>query len=209
MTAAASKLNPDLSGAAVPMSALTSHSMRDGIVTIGPILPEDTGALFLWLNDVDAAELDLPFRPMDWMGYHNWLAEISRNGSVVLFAIRRLSHPAIIGYIALTKIHPVHRSAELGLRIGAEADRGKGYGSSALALALRYAWNQLNLNRVQLTVLNTNQRAISAYRAVGFQREGLLRQAAFIGGNWCDVIQMGILNNAHGRDRPLTQIQAI
>jgi RimJ/RimL family protein N-acetyltransferase len=192
MTAIAAKPEPTL-GAASPKAVLFAHSLRDDAIVIGPVLPEDTGSLFLWVNDADAAMLDLPFRPMDWMGYHNWLAELSRNAATVLFAIRRRAHPAIIGYIVLTKIHPVHRSAELGVRIGAEDQRGKGYGSAAIALALRYAWNQLNLNRVQLTVLSTNHRAIGAYQNAGFQHEGLSRQAAFIDGSWCDVVQMGIL----------------
>jgi diamine N-acetyltransferase len=187
---------PEIGGAAI--SPLTAQSLRDGAVVIGPVLPEDTAALFLWLNDAQTAELDMPFRPMDWMGYNNWLTEISRNASQVFFAIRRISHPAIIGFVALTKIHPVHRCAELSVRIGAEGDRGKGYGAAAIALALRYAWNQLNLHRVHLTVFSTNQRAIGAYNASGFQCEGLLRQAAFINGAWCDVIQMGVLRSAPG-----------
>lgn len=186
------KSEPNL-GAARPQTVLSSHSLGDDTIVIGPVLPDDTGTLFLWLNDAEAAMWDLPFRPMDWMGFHNWLAEVSRNAATVMFAIRRRTHPAIIGTVVLTKIHPVHRSAELGVRIGAEDQRGKGYGSAAVALALRYAWNQLNLNRVQLTVLGKNQRAIGAYQKAGFQQEGTSRQAAFIDGGWCDVVQMSVL----------------
>lgn len=183
-------------------AALSAHSLRNDAVVIGPLLPDDTAAMFLWLNDVDAAEADMPFRPLDFMGYHNWLGEVSRNASLVLFAIRRQRHPAIIGYIALSKINAVHRSAELGVRIGADEMRGKGYGRAAITLALRYAWNQLNLNRVCLTVLAGNGRAIAAYRAAGFQQEGVLRQAAFMNGAWCDVIQMGILRPADASGMP-------
>ena len=196
MTSAAAKPDVDRGDGAGPLTLLAAHSMRNDAVVIGPLLPEDTGAMFLWLNDVDAAAMDLPFRPIDYMGYHNWLAELSRNAATVLFAIRRLRQPAIIGYIALTRIHPVHRSAELGVRIGVAEERGKGHGSAAIALALRYAWKQLNLNRVHLTVLSGNHRAIRAYQAAGFQHEGLMRQAAFIDGNWSDVVQMGILRPA-------------
>ena len=93
-------------------------------------------------------------------------------------------------------INSVHRSAELGIRIGEEKNRGQGYGKEALRLAVDFCWNHLNLNRVQLVVFKHNDRAIGAYKAVGFRKEGLLRKAAFIGGGWVDVIVMAALRPA-------------
>ena len=173
-----------------PLSAVSLHNTQ---ITIGPFMPEDAASLFLWLNDIEAANLDLAFRPMDWAAFQTWLADIGRNASRVMFAIRRVSHPPILGYLALTNIHAVHRSAELGIRIGADADRGKGYGQAAVALALKYAWNNLNLHRVQLTVFAHNTRAIGSYRAAGFEEEGRLTHAAFIDGHWVDVVIMAAL----------------
>ena len=184
-------------GATVPaagMSPLTTLSLRNDSVAIGPILPEDTGAIFLWLNDVESANLDLPYRPLDWMNYNVWLAEAGKNASQVLFALRRVRDPRIIGFIAITKIHPVYRSAEIGVRIGYPADRGQGLGRAALSLALKYAWNHLNLGRVQLNVFESNMRAIRAYQAAGFAFEGKLRRAAFINGVYEDVVLMAALN---------------
>ena len=80
------------------------------------------------------------------------------------------------------------------MRIGVEEDRGKGFGSAATALALDYAWSSLNLRRVCLTVFAGNDRAIAAYRRSGFREEGLMRQAAFSGGQWHDVVMMAALN---------------
>jgi RimJ/RimL family protein N-acetyltransferase len=175
------------------LSPLSAVSLHDTQIAIGPFMPEDAASLFLWLNDIDAANLDLAFRPIDWTAFQTWLAEIGRNSSRVMFAIRKVSHPPILGYLALTNIHAVHRSAELGIRIGAAADRGKGYGQAAVALALKYAWQNLNLHRVQLTVLATNTRAIGSYHAAGFEEEGRLTHAAFIDGHWVDVIIMAAL----------------
>jgi RimJ/RimL family protein N-acetyltransferase len=178
------------------LSPLTKLSLRGDKVVIGPVLPEDTGAIFLWLNDVESANLDLPYRPLDYIAYNAWLAEFGKNQTQILFAIRRLFEPAIIGFIGITRIHAVYRSAELGVRIGDAANRGQGLGRDALALALRYAWNHLNLNRVQLSVFESNRRAIRAYQTAGFAREGCLRDAAYINGKCEDVIVMGALNPA-------------
>jgi len=178
------------------MAPLTALSMRSDKVTIGPLLPDDTASIFLWLNDVESVILDLTYRPVDWMKYNNWLEHFSQSDAQIIFAIRNIHQPKIIGFIAITKIDSVHRSAEIGIRIGSPADRGKGYGKDAIELAINYAWSHLNLHRVHLRVFESNRRAICAYRAAGFQHEGKLRQAAFVNGEWTDVVLMGILRPA-------------
>jgi ribosomal-protein-alanine N-acetyltransferase len=162
-------------------------------VSIGPLVPDDFGPLFLWANDVAAARLDFTYRPVDLVSHQKWWENIGGDTSRVVFAIRTLNQPTIVGYVQISNINAVHRSADLGIRIGAEANRSKGYGKEALRLALMHCWNHLNLNRVQLLVFKHNARAIKAYHANGFRREGRLRKAAFIEGEWIDLIVMAIL----------------
>ena len=189
---------------APPLAPLTSVSMRNDAVTIGPLLPEDTGQLFVWLNDVDAARLDLAYRPTDWLSFKAWLDELGRSNAQIVFAIRKLYEPQIIGFVIFKNIHQVHRSAEIGVRIGSDAERGKGYGTQALALALRYAWNHLNLHRMSLTVFAHNTRAIASYRACGFREEGRFEASAYIDGEWIDVIPMALLRPMPAAHRPET-----
>lgn len=162
-------------------------------IGLGPLVPDDVGALFAWCNDVDAARFDLAYRPMDWMTFQRWLETVLKDQTNVLFAIRRVETKPIIGFVFLGSINGVHRSAELGIRIGAEQDRGQGLGTAALRLGADYAWNHLNLNRLWLTTFAYNERALRAYERVGFQREGVQRRAAFINGKWTDVVMMGAL----------------
>jgi RimJ/RimL family protein N-acetyltransferase len=168
-------------------------SPHDDRIAIGPVLPEDIVNLFLWLNDVDAARTDFSYRPVDGIALKQWLDSQSPAGQV-LFVVRTLAASRAIGFVHIKNLSPIHRSAELGVRIGMESDRGKGYGCRAVALALSYAWNSLNLHRVHLTVFADNRRAITAYRRAGFCEEGLLRQAAYIDGRWLDVLVMGTIN---------------
>jgi len=172
-------------------------------ITIGPFVPEDFGPVFCWTNDVAAARLDFAYRPVDMMTHQQWWNGLGKDPTKVVFAIRKTIEPAIIGYVQITGINGVHRSAELGIRIGAERDRGQGYGKEALALAVEFCWNHLNLNRVQLVVFKHNHRAIGAYKAIGFKKEGLLRKAAFIGGAWVDLVLMAALRPAQTRRRKL------
>lgn len=195
-----SETNPASRPAAPQIPPVNAVSLRNETVSLSALLPEDTGQLFVWMNDVDAARLDLAYRPTDWMAFKTWMDELPRTNTQILFAIRKLFESQIIGFVIFKNIQFVHRSAEIGLRIGAETERGKGHGKRALALALNYAWNHLNLHRVSLTVFAHNARAIAAYRAVGFEEEGRLKDAAFIDGEWVDVIVMAAL-----RPRPASR----
>jgi RimJ/RimL family protein N-acetyltransferase len=62
------------------------------------------------------------------------------------------------------------------LRHGDHQDWGKSYGGEALHLLLDHAFGELNLHRVQLTVLACNEPAIALYEKLGFVREGVYRE---------------------------------
>lgn len=70
---------------------------------------------------------------------------------------------------------------------------GHGYGSEAARLMLRYAFDELGVNKVELHVWSFNARAIRAYERAGFRREGVRRAAAFHAGEFHDEVFMGIL----------------
>jgi RimJ/RimL family protein N-acetyltransferase len=175
--------------------SLTGLLLRDDIISIGSVRPDDLGAIFTWLNDTGAAKLDLAWRPLDHNALKNLMDRISGDAAQALFAIRRIGKPEIIGYVMLKDIQPVHRSTELTIRIGAEVDRGRGIGRRAVMLALDYAWRMRNLHRVSLATLTHNKRAIASYKAAGFKEEGYLRQARYMDGKWCDVIVMAALRS--------------
>lgn len=174
--------------------AIAQVSPRGAGVAISPALPGDVSKLFLWLNDAQAALEDMPYRPIDCLVFKDWLDQQAKQSGQVLFIIRTLQPARAIGFVLFKNINPVFRAAELGIRIGDESDRGKGHGSAALKLALQYAWDTLNLRRVWLTVFARNTRAIASYQRAGFEQEGVMRDGAFIGGAWMDVVMMAARN---------------
>ena len=113
------------------------------------------------------------------------------------FLIRTLEaegQPArLIGLVDLDIPHWPHRNAWLGIGLGQRADWGQGYGTDAMRLILRYAFDELNLHRVTLTVFEYNERAIHTYRKLGFQDEGRQRQRLRRYGRWWDMLLMGLL----------------
>ena len=168
-------------------------------VNIGPFVPDDYGAMYCWANDVAAARFDATFRPVNLAEVVRQCDSAGKDAARVMFAIRKHGASAIIGYLHIQNINAVHRSADIGIRIGEEKNRGAGYGQDALALGLDYCWRHLNLNRVGLIVFRNNPRAIKAYQAAGFRREGCLKKFFFIDGAFVDVLLMAAFAPARRR----------
>ncbi|HTV80843.1 MAG TPA: GNAT family protein [Steroidobacteraceae bacterium] len=162
-------------------------------VQIGPIIAQDSEALFRWFNDAHTARLDYAWRPVDGLSHQKWLASLGTDPTQIWFAIRRAAQGPIIGFAILRNISAVHRSAELGVRIGEEGERGRGLGKDAARQVLQFCWQVLNLHRVQVAAFADNERALRLYTGLGFRREGILRQAQFIDGKWKNVVVMGLL----------------
>jgi RimJ/RimL family protein N-acetyltransferase len=122
-----------------------------------------------------------------------WFENIAKDNLRIIFAIRPANSAKLIGTIQLTDIHPIHRSAELIIRIGAEENRGIGFGAEAVGLLVRFAFQERNLQRIWLRVFADNVRAIRAYEKAGLVHEGVQRRACFINGRWRDLVMMAIL----------------
>lgn len=109
----------------------------------------------------------------------------------LLFLIRTLEDDKVIGDIGLENSNQ-HGDAFVGIGIGEPDYWSKGYGTDAMEIILRYAFQELNLQRVSLDVFEYNPRALRSYQKAGFQIEGRYRQ--FLNREGCrwDMIFMGI-----------------
>ena len=89
----------------------------------------------------------------------------------------------------------MRQCAEVGLFIGDEENRNKGYGAEALNLLLDYCFDYLNVNNVMLKVFSFNERAINCYRKLGFKEIGRRRQSYYLKGKFYDEVFMDILKS--------------
>lgn len=116
------------------------------------------------------------------------------------FAIRTLQDNSLIGFIGLEGDLFPHGESFVAIGLGERRFWGKGYGSDAMRVILRFAFLELNLRRVALDVFGYNPRAIRSYDKAGFVYEGRVREYLWREGRRWDLIFMGIL-----RDEWLTQ----
>jgi diamine N-acetyltransferase len=94
-----------------------------------------------------------------------------------------------VGNVWLWGIHPVHRQAELRIVMN-PAFAGKGHGTAACRALLDFAFQQLNLNKVFLYVLQSNLAARRCFEKAGLRDEGVLKQEFFVDGHYVDAVRM-------------------
>lgn len=109
------------------------------------------------------------------------------------FLIRTLAEDRLIGDIGLDSVRNGHGDTFVGIGIGEREYWGKGYGTDAMRIVLRFAFTELNLHRVSLDVFEYNPRAVRSYEKAGFKHEGRARGVLHRAGRRWDLIYMGIL----------------
>lgn len=179
-----------------PTTTLWSADLFTGqLVRLAAPSEDEKAAFARWSNDPDYMRHldDDPVRPM--AAEHFSLPRKEGAPHSVEFRIRTLADDKLIGFVALFNIKWSNGSAVLAIGIGEPDYRGKGYGSDALDLTISYAFRELNLHRVGLSVIGYNARAIRAYEKVGFVREGVRREAIHRDGRRYDEVLMGILRS--------------
>ncbi len=109
-----------------------------------------------------------------------------------LFGFRLRGDDVLVGWGALDGINWRNRVAWLALALGPDHWR-RGLGREALHLLLTYAFRELGLHRVQLTVFADNEPAIRLYERAGLSREGVYREYLLRDGQRVDMLLMGML----------------
>lgn len=110
------------------------------------------------------------------------------------FFIFRNTDDALLGGLTLSNIRRgVTQAVTLGYWMG-EPFAGNGYMTEAVAVAVRYAFDELRLHRVEAACLPHNVASIRVLERNGFTREGIARRYLRINGIWQDHILFGLLS---------------
>jgi RimJ/RimL family protein N-acetyltransferase len=155
---------------------------------------DDLDRTFKWHNDPELyRKLVGPFRYVSHATEEEWLrGKQAYSPNEVNLAICLAENSQHIGNFYIRDIDWIARNAALHILIGEPTQRGKGYGTSALRLVVKYAFQDLGLNRLWLAILENNEASLKHVEKFGFIREGRLRKHAFKEGEFKDLIMFGI-----------------
>ena len=162
----------------------------------------DVERCLVWHNDRNLYEtLVSPFRFVSRQAEQAWIEKRAAYSSteISLAICVKASHQHI-GNAYLREIDWISRNSQLGVFIGDQNERAKGFGQAAIRQLLWHAFFDLGIHKVCVHVLADNEEAIHVYQKCGFRIEGRLKNHVFKKGDWKDLIAMGICSeNYAGR----------
>ena len=164
-------------------------------VKIRPMTEADTANIVRWRNTPSVYEHFIYRTPLTEEAHLNWLHNRVETGDVAQFIIVDTESGEDVGSVYLRDIDNDNKKCEYGIFIGEGSCRGKGIGSAAARLALRYAFEELKMNRVFLRVFADNKQAVRSYEKAGFKYEGTFRDDVIIDGVPYDMVFMAILKS--------------
>ena len=98
----------------------------------------------------------------------------------------------IVGSLGLNRYDEMWRTANLGYWIRSDVS-GRGIATEAAGVVVRFAFELVDLNRLELVADVDNLASQRVAEKVGFQKEGIKREGTWIGGRGVDVFAYGLL----------------
>lgn len=170
---------------------------------------EGTRVRLRQIDDADVPALFTIFGDPDVTRYWSWAAfteeaaarrllEDTRQGleqgTLLQWGITTRQDDALVGTCTLARPNAEHRRAEIGFALARTA-WGKGYASDAVRLAIDYAFDVLDLNRLEADVDPRNMGSLRTLEKLGFMREGYQRERYHVNGEVQDSVLLGLLRH--------------
>jgi ribosomal-protein-serine acetyltransferase len=170
---------------AVALSSLVADNMSH----LGHFMPK-----VVRLNTLEAAQRYLQ-------------SVVESNGEGELLEWHIFDGDTLCGAIRLNHIEPENRKVSIGYYIGA-GFQGQGLATMSIRAVLRFVFEGLGFNRVQLKCASINLPSQRVAERLGFSWEGLLRQAEMIDGQYVDHFVYGLLREEFEARNPAGMRQA-
>ena len=162
-------------------------------VYLSPINLDDYETYVKWLNNPRITQFLSTNDSLITLSNEKELLEKIANEEFT-YAIVRKEDDTLLGNVGLLRIDYKDGKASLGIFIGEEDNLSKGYGSEAIKLITGFAFNELRLHNIDLTVHADNARAIKAYTKCGFVEYGRRHEALYYNGKYIDLVHMELIN---------------
>lgn len=118
------------------------------------------------------------------------------SGQSVYWAIEWRDRKGLIGTCTLFKMDEQNRHAEVGYILNREF-WGQGVMTEALSAMVDYAFNTLDLHRLEADTDPNNVASLALLEKFGFKREGLFRERWWVHGKWLDSDMLGLLRSEY------------
>jgi RimJ/RimL family protein N-acetyltransferase len=180
--------------------------IKGKMVTLRALEHEDADALNTWCNDPELWQLLAGWHfPYSRRSTHAWIESLNDNNpNRQVFGIEDESS-RLIGTANLVNIDWKNRNALHGLMIGDKSDRGKGHARDVVMALMRYAFDELGLNRLDGDLISSNNVSLNfIVKKCGWEIEGTQRNWFHRRGRYYDKILIGITAEKYRSDLELS-----
>lgn len=163
-------------------------------VFLRAIEESDLPLLHTWANDREIwSQLGGWKFPTNFKSQKRWFAGLSADQSNHRWVIELLDENLVIGTANLVNIDWKNRHASHGILIGDQNLRGKRYGTDTVLAVMRYAFDELNFERLDSDIIEYNAASLRLYLgSCGWKEEGRQRRWHYRGGRYWDRILIGV-----------------
>lgn len=158
---------------------------------------EDSKLAAAYVNDAELKKLlvtNIPFPTTAWEEEEWVKSQKYHDNGQYNFAIEDIETHTYIGGCGIQEVNWISRVATVGIMIGNKEFWGKGYGTDAMKVLVKFLFEEMNVNKVKLETFSFNERAIKSYEKSGFKTEGILKEEIFKAGKYYDVVIMSRFN---------------
>ena len=117
-----------------------------------------------------------------------------------VFAVRFQGR--LVGLVNLDGLDWPNSHVEIGIALTDPAARGQGLAKETVSLLLRYCFLELGLHRVWARIIEENSPSLKLFSALGFRKEGTLRQHVLRSGQYRDMHLFSLLREEWAAKEP-------
>lgn len=152
-----------------------------------------------WLNDPEVNRfLESRFSVQSVESCRNYISNMRADPLSHLFGMFDLESGMHIGNIKIFVARPVHRTGEIGLLIGEKPFWGKGLAADAIRAVTRWAFEFLELEKLEANCYDENIASLRAFLKSGYSVEGYRRKSYLSGERRIGAFTLGILRGESG-----------
>ena len=165
------------------------------MIELARMQQEESACFYPWIGDPEVIQYSLSaFQNLKTPAQiDHWFAATLRDEKSINLGIYLQETKELIGYAGLSNLSATNQSGEYFILIGAKDYWGKGVGTAVTKQVLTLGFAAHQLNRIMLTVSESNIGGVKAYTKAGFVVEGRLRAACYRNGLFHDKIVMSVL----------------
>lgn len=175
--------------------------LKYGNIVLRAIETRDKELLLHLINDPEVEKMTGGWNlPVSEYVQEKWITEYKNTNTMIRWIIEGSTSKIALGMIVLSDIDWKNRCGFIHYKINSnEINREKGDTKNALYIAIKYAFDELGLHRLEGSILDYNIFSKKLVKSMGFEKEGIFRLKIFKDGIWHDQEYYGLLSDEFKR----------